>query len=349
MQELPWEPIYTIERSGQPEVSVSGIISVQDGLGRSLLSVGDVDYQLWSRSCSKPWQLVGHYRLVKTAYPELQPAHLAMMESSHNGEQFHLDLLNEIMAIGGVSESFLKCPACLSGHAKTRAEQKKAGEKARPLNNGCSGKHLGYLLAMKVKGLDLNDYLNPEGDQFVGTRGVLAWLLKRTSTEFGTTTDGCRLPNFALSVREMASLYCTLASGKPPSGISSAPEALRPLLSDTEEMGALMRRFPQLIGGTDRLDTRLMTGQLTKDPALAIVAKEGADGLLTVGIGPCVPYPYGLGIAIKIASGYDMRHYEMTINALLEQLGLRVPSAADEHNKHLATRFHFSLLEPQAS
>ena len=166
LMQLPWDTLYTIERSGQPEVSVSGIISVLDGKGRTLLSVGDVDYQLWSRSCLKPWQLLGHYRIVREAYPCLQSQHIALMEASHNGEVFHLERLKEIMAAGGVDASALKCPPGFSHHSKTRFEQNRLGEKPSSLFHGCSGKHFGFLLAMKSKGLDLDDYLNPAGVQF---------------------------------------------------------------------------------------------------------------------------------------------------------------------------------------
>lgn len=345
---LPWEPLFTIERSGRYEVTVSGIVSVLDGRGQTLLAVGDVDYQLWSRSCLKPWQLLGHYRFLKEAYPALKPQHLALMESSHNGERIHLDCLKEIMEIGGVDDSLLQCPAGLSMAPDTRSEEKKRGEKPRSLYNGCSGKHFGFLMAIKAAGGDMSDYLNPLADHFLPLRNVLAFLLGRSSNEFATTIDGCRLPNYALSAREIASLYCGLLRSDSAGGIENAPPAVRPLLDGLPEVGALMVRYPELIGGTDRLDTKLIKRELTDDQDVSLVAKEGAEGLLAVGLSASKAYPHGLGILIKVASGYEVRHFQIIIKALLEQLGLRTaPAEIDERNKHIKTEFHFRIPEYQ--
>jgi L-asparaginase II len=342
--QLPWQPLFTIERSGKPEVSVYGIISVLDGLGKPILALGDVNYELWSRSCLKPWQLLGHYLQLKDAYPGLSDAHFALMESSHNGEPFHLEHLREIMAIGQVGEELLKCPACHSWHALSRAEQKRKGEPESSLLNGCSGKHFGLIMAMKARGQDVSDYINPYGEQFLPLKQMLACLLGRASLEFATTVDGCRLPNYALSVKELSWLYSNLVNGVSKKVFEDANPELRPALAKLAELGELMRRFPALVGGTDRLDSRLIQGALTDDPSLEIVAKEGADGLLCVGVGASKAYPAGLGIAIKISSGYEVHHLESIAKNVLEQLGLRSSAARiDPANRHIATKFHFQL------
>jgi L-asparaginase II len=343
---LPWQPLFTIERSGKPEVTISGIISVVDGSGRPLLSVGDVDYEVWGRSCLKPWQLLGHYQDLKTSYRELKSDHLAMMQSSHNGEAFHLQRLREIMTIGQVDPSMLKCPAWHSGDAFTRMDQIRAGEAPSSLYNGCSGKHFGLLMAMNLKGLDVGNYTNPSGEQFVRMRQLLAWLLNRPSNQFATTIDGCRLPNYALSVRELALLYCGLLQGVSVPDQQAAPKELRDALKSLPEVGMLMRQFPELIGGSERLDTRIMTGALTDDKEIAVVAKEGAEGLLSVGIGSCKDYPKGLGIVIKLGSGFDTLRFETVIKYLLERLGLRTPeNFVDLAFTHIKTKYHFEVLQ----
>lgn len=343
---LPWQPLFTVERTGKPEVTISGIISVVDGSGRSLLAVGDVDYEVWSRSCLKPWQLLGHYQDLKDSYSELQASHLAMMQSSHNGEEFHLERLKEIMAIGQVDPSMLKCPAGHSGHPFTRMDQIRAGQEPSALYNGCSGKHFGLLMSMKLKGLDLDDYTNPSGEQFIKMRQLLSWLLDRPSDQFATTIDGCRLPNYALRVKELAALYCGLLQGVSPADLQAAPKNLKDPLKNLNEVGMLMRQYPELIGGSDRLDTKLMTGALTKEKSIAVVAKEGAEGLLSVGIGSCSEYPKGLGIVIKLGSGFDTPRFETIVKYLLERLGLRTPeNFADLAFSHIKTKYHFEVLQ----
>jgi len=164
MSNLPWDPIFTIERSGQPEVTVSGIISVVAGaehkdLGRTLLALGDVSYELWSRSLLKPWQLLSHLHLLKEAYPSLEPQHFALITASHSGESAHLCVLHELLRIGELEESLLKCPAAMPLSAEVRMKLQREGHAPRPLFNNCSGKHIGYLHAIKAQSGVLEPYL----------------------------------------------------------------------------------------------------------------------------------------------------------------------------------------------
>jgi L-asparaginase II len=97
---------------------------------------------------------------------------------------------------------------------------------------------------------------------------------------------------------------------------------------------------PLLVGGHNRLDSELMSGKFTHE--LSIVAKEGADGLLGVGVAPNDRYKSGLGILIKLSSGYNSAYLEKVIVYILRQCGLMVPATLDS-KAHLDTRFHFSL------
>ncbi len=340
---LPWEPLVTIVRSSLPELTASGVIAVVDGQGRTLAAAGDVNQPMWGRSCLKPYQLLSHYLVLKEHYPALGPQHFAIMESSHNGEDIHLRLLREIEAIGGVGESALQCPPRLSASADKRREQQLAGTQPSPLFNGCSGKHFGFLMAVKATGGDLSTYLNPDAPHFLPLRRLMAWLLKRPGHEFATTVDGCRLPNYALSAREMALIYCRLKTGVAERELAEAPPELRETLARVGELGELMRRYPELIGGAGRFDTRIMSGEFAPGQ-LSLIAKDGADGLLSVGVGPTERYAHGLGILIKVASGYDMRFMEILLKAVLEQLGLRARAEeADERDRHISTTLHFQV------
>ena len=60
-----------------------------------------------------------------------------------------------------------------------------------------------------------------------------------------------------------------------------------------------MIRYPDLVGGFNRLDTTVM-----KSCGGQVIAKEGADGLLgLVIVHP--DFPEGLGVVIKIAQGWN--------------------------------------------
>lgn len=343
MHSFPWAPLYSIERSGTTEVTVAGIISVIDGKGKSILDVGDTHYSLWSRSCLKAWQLLAHMPVLKANYPQLQPHHFALMMSSHSAEPIHLKTLDEISDIGKVDQSNLKCPAVYPMAQADRIHLKDQGETPKAKYNNCSGKHMGYLLAMKASDLPLDNYLNPSGKQFALLRQLLAFVLGKESNDFPTTIDGCRIPNYAFAISDLAKMYALLVNDFTAQQIDGAPKHLQQMLHDFPNLRAYMHEFPEIIGGKNRIDTRIMQGELTEADDLMLLAKQGADGLLAIAIAPTAKFPNGLGIVIKLASGTDMHHMEIIVKQLFHQLGLRAEEKTDPKNAHLHNNFHFAI------
>ncbi|MGH9548718.1 MAG: asparaginase, partial [Terriglobales bacterium] len=291
--------------------------------------------------------LMSHLSSVKNAYPQLQPEHLAIMMSSHNAEPMHIALLNEVMQTTGVREEWLQCPRAYPQETESRRRLKEEGIAPRRLYHNCSGKHFGYLLQMKTLGVPLESYTSFDAPHFVALKKLISHLLHHQGHELPATTDGCQLPNFGVSIYEMASLYQGLANGSVRS--FEGTEGIGVTLDDVTQIRALMLQFPLIIGGSDRLDSKLMQGygQLRQD--VRVIAKEGADGLLAVGVSACEKFPHGLGILIKLASGFDARHMEVILREILAQLGL-----ADHHDPvpkqpegtrtdHLSARFYFNL------
>ena len=78
-----------------------------------------------------------------------------------------------------------------------------------------------------------------------------------------------------------------------------------------------MTRHPELIGGSDRLDTILMKAAPGK-----IISKVGADGVWLCGILPSDIFPKGAAIALKIEDGDDKRARPVVAIELLRRLGI---------------------------
>jgi L-asparaginase II len=76
---------------------------------------------------------------------------------------------------------------------------------------------------------------------------------------------------------------------------------------------------PELIGGTDRLDTQIMQAAPGK-----LLSKVGADGVWLGGVLPSDRWPSGLGIAVKIEDGDDNRGRPVVVVEILRQLGVLV-------------------------
>lgn len=335
---LPWAPVYTVSRSGIPEITIQGIVYVwaEDrklyaNAGHSLLRIGDTRASLWSRSLLKPFQLMVLYPTLKANYPQLSEQHFALMTASQSGDPAQVQRLREILSIGGLQESDLKlCPCRAMNGGPERGKS--------VLNHPCAGKHLAHLLYQKSQGLPLDAYLAPEMPQYALLRELLDYLLNKP--EFAETVDGCGMPNYELNAVEVAQLYHALVMPVGRDLMRQAPDELTEPLSHWDEISAILRNHAPLVGGEGRLDTRLMSETLP--PEVKVIAKEGADGMLAMGIGPNAKFADGLGLFVKVASGYEPRQLELIACALLEQLGLiSAPETTD--SGVLETRFYFDL------
>jgi len=367
--ERPFSPLFTIRRSGRIEVTVYGMVSVVTGLapernqsqnqdqnqGRSsqalpcthLMATGDTNFELWSRSLLKPWQLLTNFAILKKHYSALNDEHFALFMASHSAEAGHIKVLEEILAITGVDENLLKCPPATPVDASMRERMKERGEKPRRRYHNCSGKHSAFLATVKASvGADkMPDYLRESEAHNLRLRNILTTMTGRDDSTFVATTDGCQLPNYALSVSELSYFYMTLLNN-----LTLQQSALEgnPLFEPYSQLGALMLKNPRMVSGQGRLDYKIMTREIFAD-APPMVAKEGADGLLGIGIAPSELYPNGVGITIKLSSGFDTHHMELISREILTALGLTAPLAKQENKgaesgirtDHIQTEFHF--------
>jgi L-asparaginase II len=329
------------------------VVSAGPAGSADLLACGDVNHAVWSRSCLKALQLLSHYQTIKNAYPTLSPQHLALMMSSHHAEKQHLDLLEQIMEIGGFNEELLQCPLRWPMSAEMRVKLQSEGQSEKSLYHDCSAKHFSYLLSLQSKGLPLHDYLSVDNSEHRSLEKVLSQLLERQPESFRTTTDGCQMVNYALTPRELATLYRLLSSAPDASSqIGNWPKCESSLVEQMSEILSLFRQYPVLVGGSASFDTKLMQG-FVPGVSAPLIAKNGADGLLAIGVLPNSDYPSGLGILIKLSSGYEDRHMQAICTELFAQLGMFNP----EHSKalakpalgprvrtgHLQSHFHFQV------
>lgn len=344
-EQLPWAPLFSVTRSGQPEVTIYGLAFVwaedkaaQNNSGLALLRVGNTHAPLWSRSLLKPFQLLVLYPVLKQSYPQLTTAHFAVLMASHQNDTEQLSLLREIIVIGGLSEANLQCPngSCWSAPNPPVSS---------PLHHPCSGKHLAHLLYLKARGLPLENYLQADQEPYTLLRELFCYLLY--VDELPETMDGCGMPNLALSAVEMAQLYHALNSPVSRDMIRQCPDELTDSLSHWDDITAIMQQHPELIGGKNRLDTRLMQYQLPGQdqwkPRPKLIAKEGADGLLCIGIGPNPKFRDGLGLLIKLSSGHSRRHMEALVQHVLAKLGLAQSTESSTSTSVTETVFHFEV------
>jgi len=312
------QALLTLKRQGFSEVQVFGEICTWDGL-KSESTNADGFSQYPARSLLKPFQFLAS-QLAEV--PEMKPWFAAAMGSlSATKEQVRI--LKEWIEAEAVLAPLLhqlKVPASYPMDESHRVQLKEKGDKASQWFHTCFSKHLAILRACRNAGWDPDSYLHSDHPYHLRLLKMLQELLGENLAGTTWVADGCKLPTPVLGLDQMAKLFFKLASSEDESTL--------------QRLRNHMLAYPEWIGGPQRVDTRLMAQFKNQ-----LVAKEGADGLLGVGLLPSARYPRGLGIVIKLASGYQPDWAGLVLRPFLvaegEAYPIRVPEGQTLH-------FHFS-------
>lgn len=285
-----------------------GHLIVIDGDGKTIASVGDPSTVTFFRSASKAFQAIPCITSGAADAFGFTENEIALAAASHSGEVVHVAIATRMLAKIGLAESDLKCGAHLPFSEVDARHMMRAGEEPTQLHNNCSGKHIAMLALAKHIGADLATY-----DE-IGNRvqkrilRCVADFCEVPEDEIAIGIDGCAAPNFAVSVAAMAKSFINLISP------SKFPEVTQ---NGCSRIVSAMMKYPELIGGTGRLDTMLMHAAPGQ-----IISKVGADGVWLCGVLPSEKWPTGLGIALKIEDGDDNRARPVVAVEILRQLGI---------------------------
>ncbi|MBV6496194.1 MAG: hypothetical protein JFAIHJKO_01313 [Pyrinomonadaceae bacterium] len=298
------EILANVIRGNNVESVHAGHLAVVDGEGNTVLVKGDPSVATYFRSAAKPFQFIPNLTSGAADAFGFDEREVALAVASHSGEDMHVEVAASMLAKAGFSESDLRCGAHFPFDSATSARMKRASEEPTQLHNNCSGKHAAMLAFAKHIGSGTDEYESPE-NRIQGR--ILRCLKDFAETEdISLGTDGCAAPNFCLPVAAMAKSFANLVNP------ARFPEITQ---SACKRIVAAMTEYPELIGGSTRLDTTLMRAGNG-----SLISKVGADGVWACGIVPSEKYPSGLGIALKIADGDDMRGRPVVAVAILKKL-----------------------------
>lgn len=338
-------------RNGVEESAHRGHVVEVDLSGRIVRAIGDPEHLTNLRSAVKPLGVIALLEAGADREFGLEPAELAIMASSHSGEDLHVRTLQALYRRTGISQANL---ACGTAHtpldALTAARLARDGERPGPIRQNCSGQHSGFLLLCKLGGWSPDGYWEPTHPTQVALRSVVARMFRTTPERLVTGIDACGIDTYAFPLRDIAWAYALL--GQPDAIPSDDPRAaLAPHLTRIRDA---MMANPELVGGThDRLDTSVM-----KAVPGRVVAKGGAEALRGLGIlaGPRgasataggAPAPAtGMAVKIEDGDGYERAAGPVVVEALrqagvLEGQALRTlgryhrPTFADSHGRPAA-------------
>ncbi|SCG57071.1 asparaginase [Micromonospora coxensis] len=286
-------PLAEVVRSGFVEGVHRGSVVVLDATGTPVAGAGDVASPIFPRSSSKPMQAVG---MLRAGLPLTDPADIALVSASHAGEEFHLARVGSLLARAGLDADALHCPPDLPVGDAARAAVLRAGGGPSRVQMNCSGKHAGMLLTCLAAGWPLDGYWRPEHPLQQRLTAAIEEFTGEQAAAVGV--DGCGAPVLAVSLTGLARAYLRLVSAEPGTVERTVADA--------------MRAHPELVGGTEADDTRLMRG------VPGALAKVGAEGVIAA----AVP---GVGaVALKIDDGAGRARMPVLVSAL-RRLGVEAP------------------------
>lgn len=306
-----------VRRAGIVESRHRGHVVQVDAAGQIERAVGDPDTPVTLRSAIKPFALIALLESGAAEEFQLSQAELAIMASSHAGEDVHVRTLQAVFRRSGVSQSLLACGA---GGApldqQTAARLARDGEEAGAIRHNCSGFQAASLLLSRHAGWSLEDYWRPEHQSQVAARASIATVFGISPKDLKIGGDDCGVHTYVFPLVDVARAYRFLADP----GSDANPGRARVASHMTRVRDAMMAS-PEMVGGThDMLDTVLMRRKPGR-----LVVKGGAESLRGVGIlsGGALRGGGAAGMAIKIedGDGNSRANRPVTIEAL-SQLGV---------------------------
>jgi L-asparaginase II len=302
-------------RNGIEESVHRGDIVETDAAGRIIRQLGDADRLVTLRSTVKPFGLLALIEAGGIKAFDLEPAEIAIMASSHSGEDVHVRTLQGLYRRSGVSQALLACGSEGAPlDALTAARLARDGEKAGPVRHMCSGQHTVSLLLSRLREWDPTDYWKPNHPSQIAFRTAVAQAFGTPPAKLRTALDGCGIETFAFRLREVARAYAMLAdpgavpAGDPRSALAASLTIVRDAMLANPEMVA---------GRHDRLDTSLM-----KAVPERVVSKAGMEALRAVAIlpgprsGTSEAGPSGMAIKIEDGDGYERGTWAASVEAL---------------------------------
>jgi L-asparaginase II len=301
-------------RNGVVESVHRGDVVEADVNGRLIHAIGEPDRLVNLRSAVKPFGLVSLLRAGGQKEFDLTAEEIAVMASSHSGEDLHVRTLMAMFRRAGVPQGALACGTDGPLDALTAARLARDGERPSALRQMCSGQHASFLLLAKMGGWEFETYWQEEHPAHVAYVEAVAECFGVAPARLVTSIDTCGVFAFAFPLHEIARGFAFLAD--PEQIAATDPRA--PAARHLRVVRDAMLQYPELVAGTrDRLDTSLM-----KAAPGALVAKGGAEALQAVGILPGArgagSRASGLAVKIEDGGGYERAGWAASVEALAQ-------------------------------
>ena len=290
-----------------------GDIAIVDYKGNTISSVGNDKKITYWRSAAKPIQVIPVIYSGATDKFNFTDREIAIMASSHNGEEIHIDLIYKILDKLDLDEEALLCGIHPPFYKPAADYLYKNKIPISPVYNPCSGKHIAQLALCRHFGWRTNNYYKKEHPVQQMILEIITKISEYPNEKIFLGIDGCGVPVFGLPIKNMSLAYARIANWK--SLNVEYQQAAKRIFES-------MTKYPEIIGGTKRFDTDIM--KILGDK---LIAKSGADGIF------CIGTRNGVGITVKMESG-NMKLLPAVIINILTQLKMLTKEQLDQLRKY---------------
>ena len=295
------EELAVLVRNDFIESRHAGSVVVVNPQGDVIFSKGDPSALVFPRSAMKLFQAMGIFSTGIT----LSPEHTALATSSHTGSAAHVEMVREVLSLGGFTEADLRCATEWPVNKEMLKQVYKADGSALPIYHCCSGKHAAMLLACQAEGWPTDNYTDPGHPLQLRIREAVEYLTGETVT--ATAVDGCGAPVHAMPLVALARGVAKMRSAN-----ESAPMNIA---SSAKKLFSSMLEHPWVVGDHGEPDTLIME-------ELGFAAKSGYEGVFLVST------PDGTTVATKILDG-NLRTAPIVALQALVRAGALEQSALD--------------------
>ncbi|MGF1596396.1 MAG: asparaginase [Acidimicrobiales bacterium] len=231
---------------------------------------------------------------------DLADHELALACASHSGESEHVVAVTAWLRRLGLSEEDLECGPDRPLGTSARRAFIAAGGELRPILNGCSGKHAGFLTVARHLGAPMAGYIDASS---AVQRHVTATVGHLTGVDLATVptgVDGCGIPVHVLPLERLAFAMARLVD---PVDLDDDVAAATPRIVAAAQLAFW-------VAGPGR--TESWVADHAVEP---VVVKTGAEGVFMAALPE-----RGLGLALKVDDGTP-RASRAAVKRLLAELG----------------------------
>lgn len=319
MSNQAYQPVYALSRGGHAESLHFGALAIVTASGELLAAYGDAQLSTFLRSSAKPFQALPLVLAGGVEHYGFTARELALICASHSGTDEHVEVAQAIQNKAGIREDQLLCGVHPPLDKETAERLKQNDITFVPNRHNCSGKHSGMLAYAKLRGWDLENYIDPQHPMQQEIFAFFAEIASLPVEKLGIGIDGCSAPNWAAPLFNTALAYARLMD---PSGLPKSQQMA------CIQVSAAMIANPDMVGGPGRFDTALMQKAHGN-----ILSKGGAEGYQAIGLraGAMGSGSPATGIALKISDG-DGRGWisHAVCLEILRQLGILSASQLEQ-------------------